>query len=105
MALAATGDETYAKKFHELVRLAPDGEFSINRDFIGYHTHGLNRPFTQRFIEAFGPQRRKDEPLGDRHRDLAFALQHTVEETILHVVRALSKRHKSRNLCLSAVSR
>ena len=56
------------------VRLAPDGEFSINRDFIGYHTHGLNRPFTQRFIEAFGPQRRKDEPLGDRHRDLAFAL-------------------------------
>src|SRR6476661_5021863 len=26
MALAATGDETYAKKFHELVRLAPNGE-------------------------------------------------------------------------------
>ena len=100
MALAATGDETYAKKIPRARSLSPDGEFSINRDFIGYHTHGLNRPFTQRFIEAFGPQRRKDEPLGDRHRDLAFALQHTVEETILHVVRALSKRHKSRNLCL-----
>jgi carbamoyltransferase len=100
MALAATGDKTYAKKFRELVRLAPDGEFSINRDFIGYHTHGLNRPFTQRFIEVFGPQREKGEPLTSRHRDLAFALQHTVEEAILHVVRALSKRHKSRNLCL-----
>jgi carbamoyltransferase len=100
MALAATGDKTYAEKFRELVRFAPEGEFSVNRDFIGYHTHGLNRPFKQRFVEAFGPQRAKDEPLAARHRDLAFALQHTVEETILHVVRALSKRHKSRNLCL-----
>jgi len=100
MALAATGDKTYAKRFRELVRFAPDGEFSINRDLIGYHTHGLNQPFTQRFIEAFGPQRAKSEPLADRHRDLAYALQHTVEETILHIVRALSKRHKSRNLCL-----
>ena len=31
MALAATGDKTYAKKFRELVRLAPDGEFTVNR--------------------------------------------------------------------------
>ena len=51
-------------------------------------------------VEAFGPQRDKGEPLTARHRDLAYALQNTVEETILHVVRALSKRHKSRNLCL-----
>jgi carbamoyltransferase len=100
MALAATGDKTYAKKFRELIRLGSDGEFSVNRDFIGYHTHGLNRPFQRRFVEAFGPRREKGEPLTARHRDLAFALQHTVEETILHVVRALSKRHKSRNLCL-----
>ena len=100
MALAATGDKTYAKKFRELIRFEADGEFSVNRELINYHTHGLNQPFKERFIEAFGPQRAKDEPLAARHRDLAFALQHTVEETILHVVRALSKRHKSRNLCL-----
>jgi len=100
MALAATGDETYAKKFRELVHFKADGDFSINRDFISYHTHGLNRPLKKRFVEAFGPRREKGEPLSARHRDLAYALQHTVEETILHVVRALSKRHKSRNLCL-----
>jgi carbamoyltransferase len=39
MALAATGGKTYAKKFREAVHLAPDGEFSVNRDFISYHTH------------------------------------------------------------------
>jgi len=101
MALAATGDKTYAKKFRELVCFEADGEFSVNRDFINYHTHGLNQPFKKRFVEAFGPQREDGESIADRHRDLAYALQHTVEETILHVVRALARKHKSRNLCLT----
>jgi carbamoyltransferase len=101
MALAATGEKTCAKTFADLVRLEADGGFSVNRDFINYQTHGLNQPFKQRFIEAFGPRRAKDEPIGSRHRDLAYALQHTVEEAILHVVRALSRKHKSRNLCLT----
>ena len=101
MALAATGDKTYAKKFRDLIRFEPDGEFSISRDFISYDTHGLSKPFKSQFVEAFGPRRKKDDPITDRHCDLAFALQSTVEETILHVVRALSKRHKSRNLCLT----
>ena len=101
MALAATGDKTYTKKFRELICIKPDGEFSVSRDFISYDTHGLNKPFKSRFIETFGPRREKDDPITDRHCDLACALQSTIEETVLHVVRALSKRHKSRNLCLT----
>lgn len=101
MALAAAGDKTYAKEFRELVHLRPEGEFSVNRDFINYHTHGLNQPFKKLFVESFGPRRKNGEPITVRHRDLAYALQHTVEETILHVVRALSKKHESRNLCLT----
>src|SRR5262249_14906624 len=93
--------KTYAKKFRDLIRFEPDGEFSISRDFISYDTHGLSKPFKNRFIETFGPRREKDDPITDRHRDLAFALQSTIEEAVLHVVRALSKRHKSRNLCLT----
>jgi carbamoyltransferase len=101
MALAATGGPTYAKKFRELVLLQPDGRFSINRDFISYDTHGFKKLFKERFNEAFGPRRQQSEPISDRHRDLAFALQSTIEETILHVVRALSKSHPSRSLCLT----
>lgn len=100
MALAATGGSTYTKQFAELVQLHPDEGFSINRDFINYDTYGLNKPFKARFTDAFGPQRQRDEPLTDRHRDLASALQSTTEETILHVVRALSKSHPARDLCL-----
>ena len=101
MALAATGGPTYAAKFRELVHLKPDGRFSINWDFVSYNIHGLNKPFKKKFSDAFGPPRQSHEPITDRHRDLAFALQSTVEATILHIVRALSKSYSSRNLCLS----
>ena len=65
MALAATGDKTYAKKFGELIRLGAAGEFFVNRDFINYHTHGLIQPFKKRFVDDFGPRREKGEPFGD----------------------------------------
>jgi carbamoyltransferase len=100
MALAATGGPTYAAKFRELVDLKTDGQFSISRDYISYNIYGLNRPFTKKFAEVFGPPRQANEPITDRHRDLAFALQHTTEEAILHMVRALSRTSSSRNLCL-----
>ena len=101
MALAAAGDGTYTEQFRELVHLEPDGGFSINRDFISFDTHGLNRPFKERFIDVFGPRRGQNEPIGDQHRDLAFALQSTIEDTIVHIVRDLFKRYPSCNLCLT----
>lgn len=101
MALAAAGGPTYVKAFSQLIHLHDDGRFSVNRDFVSYDTHGLNKPFKQKFIDAFGPPRQRGEPITDRHRDLAFALQAVSEETILHIVRSLSKQSPSRNLCLT----
>jgi len=101
MALAAFGGPTYATRFRELISLEADGRFAINKDYVSFDCYGLNRPFKQRFYDVFGPARKPGEPLTDRHRDLAFALQLTIEETILHIVRDLAKKHPSRNLCLS----
>ncbi|MDP9138219.1 MAG: hypothetical protein M3N38_08575, partial [Pseudomonadota bacterium] len=41
------------------------------------------------------------EPITDRHRDVAFALQTVTEEIILHLVRALLKKHAVRALCMT----
>ncbi len=101
MALAACGAPTYRDKFRELVHLTEDGRFRINTDYIGYNTHGLLKPFQQKFYDTFGPPRLPGEPLEDRHRDLAYALQAVTEDAVLHMARALSKRHPSRNLVLT----
>lgn len=101
MALAACGEPTYLEDVRKLVNLEPNGQFSINRDHIKYHTHGFIEPFQPSFHEMFGPPRMPGDEIEDRHRDLAFALQKVTEDTILHVVRHLSKTYPSRNLVLS----
>ena len=101
MALAACGGPTYLDRFRDVVRLLDRGRIAINRDYISYDTHGFVRPFTAKFIEAFGPARQRHEPLTDRQRDLAFALQTTVEEAIIHMARELFRQQPSRNLVLS----
>ena len=101
MALAACGGPAYAAKAKELIHLLPHGQFALNRDYISVDTHGLYRPFTRKFYETFGPARRRHEPLTDHTRDMAFALQAVTEDAILHIVRDLATRTRSRNLCLS----
>ena len=101
MALAACGGPTYRERFREVVHLLDGGRFRFNPDYISFDTHGLLRPFTAKFHETFGPPRRPGEPVTDRHRDLAYALQATTEDVVLHVVRSMEALTTSRNLCIS----
>jgi carbamoyltransferase len=101
MALAACGGDTCRARFREVVRLEEGGRFSLNPEYLCHDRYGQISPFTRKFHDTFGPPRRRDEPMGDRHRDLAFALQATTEDVVLHVVRALAASHPTRNLCLT----
>ena len=101
MALAACGSATYVEKFRQLVRLEEGGRFSLDRAYLRHDRYGQVWPFTQKFLDAFGPARKREEPIGDHHRDLAYALQACTEEVVLHAVRALSAAHPSRSLCLT----
>ncbi len=101
MALAACGGPTYVDRFRKLVRLKDDGGFELNRDYISFDKYGLMRPFTQKFIDTFGPPRERHEPVLDRHRDLACALQAVSEEVVLHMARHLAKTTQARNLVVT----
>jgi carbamoyltransferase len=101
MALAAYGEDTYVERFRDVMRPTPDGGYAVNPSYFSYDRFGQLRPFKHKFIAAFGPPRAKGEPMLDRHRDLACALQTVTEEIILHLVRSLLKKHPVRDLCLS----
>lgn len=101
MALAACGDDTYVERFRDLIHLRDDGTYTINMDYFSYDQYGLNSPFRHKFFDVFGPARQPDEPITDRHKDLAFGFQASIEAAILHVVRHLARQHASRNLCLT----
>jgi carbamoyltransferase len=101
MALAACGGPTYVNRFRRLIALGENGSFRFDPEYVSFHTHGLVRPFTTKFYSEFGPPRHPGEPLTDRHRDLAAALQAVTEEAVLHCVRAVQEKTSSRNLCIS----
>ncbi len=98
MALAAYGDDSYVTRFRDVIRLTPDGRYAVNMDYFSFDTYGELRPFTRKFTEVFGPRRAPGEPLSDRHRAIAHALQVVTEEVVLHIVRELVRAHPSRNL-------
>ena len=102
MALAAYGEDTYVERFRDVIRPTPDGGYAVNMAYFSYDTFGQLRPFKRKFIDTFGPPRARGEPITDRHRDVAFALQAVTEEIVLHRVRTLLKKHPGvRDLCLS----
>lgn len=100
MALAALGTDRYVEQMRDIVRLEPEGRFSINMAYFSYDSFGMIRPFRRKFIDTFGPARKREEPLEQRHQDLAHALQVVAEEVVLHVVKEARRVYPSRNLCL-----
>ena len=101
MALAAYGSDRFLPQFRTLVRLLPEGRFRLDRRWLSFERYGEMRMVTPAFEKAFGPPRRPDEPIEDRHRDLARALQTTTEEAILHIARWAGRHTGSKNLCVA----
>lgn len=101
MALAAFGDDRYLERFRDCVRLLPDGTYAVNADYFSFDTYGQLRPFKRKFIETFGPARSVGAPLEHHHKALAFALQKVTEDAIIHMVRHLTKTHRTKRLVLS----
>lgn len=100
MGLACYGQPTYLDAFRDVIHVDANGRYQINMDYFDFDCHGLHQPMKRLFFERFGPPRHPDEPLAEHHMDLAFALQTTVEEAILHLVRGIARQFPSRNLCL-----
>ncbi len=97
--LAPYGTATYVDGLRDLITLQPDGGFSVNLEWFGYHAGGP--PVSGAFVERYGRPRLPGTEITDRDKDVAHALQDLTEEAVLHVARALRRSTSSVNLCLS----
>ena len=97
MALASFGRDTFSEAFQQIIQLKPNGQYDIpNQKHLGlwyYSETGLGC--------EFGAKRKKDEPLEQRHFDIAFSMQNRIKEAILHMVRHAPTVSGHKNLCLS----
>lgn len=86
MALASFGKPRYIEAFRAIIRLAGDGQYTIQ---------------PPRLVEHFGPPRLKGGPLEQRHYDIAHSLQVALEEAVLDITRWLHAQTGEENLCMA----
>lgn len=101
MGLAPYGMPRYKTLILDrLLDVKPDGSFWMDQSYFDYCT-GL-RMVTQRFCDLFGgPPRRAEEPLTQRHMDLAASVQAICEEIVLRLTRSAADEFGIDNLCLA----
>jgi carbamoyltransferase len=112
MGLAAYGNASCRDEIKPLLALRDDGSFALDLKYfrhhnenIAYEWHGgapvCGPLFSPALVEALGPPRLPDEPLTDRHRNLAFATQALYEEAFFHLLNALQRRYGHSALALA----
>ncbi len=100
MGLAPYGDDSLVPAMSRVIASQGDGTFRLDLSWFDYH---LSRRhwFSDRFARVFGPPRRPDEPLNDRHRAVAYALQHVTEQTVLRLIDEMTRKLRVRHLALT----
>ena len=101
MGLAPYGEPKYVRPILDnLIDLKPDGSFRLALDYFEYCT-GLTMT-NGRFDALFGgPARTPEEPLTQRHMDLAASVQAVIEDVVLRLTRSLRQETGIPSLCLA----
>jgi carbamoyltransferase len=113
MGLAAYGQAEQLEAFREIVRSNGNG-FRLGLDYFTHHRTGpemswaqadqtptLGAMFSEDMERRLGPKRKPEEPLEQRHRNLAAALQTRLEEVYLGMLRRLAERTGLKAVCLA----
>ncbi|MDB5594037.1 MAG: carbamoyltransferase [Hyphomicrobiales bacterium] len=112
MGLAPYGSPRYLNDMRKVVSLKCDGRFELDLTYFRHHREkiafdwsGGSPVFAELFSPALedllGPRRAPDDPLEDRHRDIARSTQAMYEEAFFNLLNALHARHKLDDLSLA----
>jgi len=112
MGLAPYGKPEFVNELRKLVRLLPGGTFELELQYFRHWKDGvemewsdgyptLGRVYSDRLEELLGPSRSKEQPLTEKHENIARSLQAVYEECAFHVLNGLWERTKNPRLCLA----
>jgi len=112
MGLAPYGKPTFMDAMRKIVRLKPDGTYRLDLSYfrhhkeqIAYQWKGGSPEFGDLFApsleELLGPVRKPEDPLDDRHRDIARSVQAMYEDAFFHLIGRLYERYRLDDLALA----
>src|SRR5690606_28452993 len=86
IALASSGKPEFVEDVEEIIQLRRNGEYTIERE---------------RVEEPFGKARSKDDQFTAHQFNIAYTLQHVLEEKVLELTSWLHRETGLENLCLA----
>src|SRR5438132_1746975 len=112
MGLAPYGEPNYLEQLREVVRIRPDGTFRLNLKFFRHHIGNVSYSwndcapkvgtlYRRPLVDLLGPSRKPDEPIEQKHKDIARSVQATYEKAFFALLQLLHKQHPSDNLTLA----
>jgi len=112
MGLAPYGEPNFLEPLREIVRIRPDGSFRLNVRYFRHHAAKFSYSwkdcapevgtlYRRALIDLLGPARKPDEPLEQKHKDIARSVQATYEKAFFALLQALHKQHPSDNLAVA----
>jgi carbamoyltransferase len=111
MGLAPYGEPEFLDFFRQLIRPTRDA-FELNLDYFEHHRRGIKmswndgapviEPFVSpKLARELGPPRDPKTPTTSRHDNIARSLQAVTEEIVMHMLRRLAEKTRSKNVCLT----
>jgi len=112
MGLASYGEARYMNEMRRVVRLRDDGSFELDLAFFRHHRHEIGYEwsggepqvsalYSQALVDLLGPVRTGDEPVEQRHKDIARSAQAMYEEALFHLLFTLHARYRIDTLALA----
>src|SRR5437763_12417791 len=111
MGLAPYGRPAMMEAMRDIVRVNDEG-FALNTDYFTHHSAGLDMVwksgspvigpvYSQHLIDKLGPARAPEDPVDDRHRNLAASMQAMFEEAFFALVNQLHRKTGAKRLCIA----
>ena len=114
MGLAAYGNPGYGNEFEKILTYRGNMNFKLGLDYFVHHKKLVDMNFEEGYPDLdvlfsghlekrLGQARKKDEPVEEKHKNIAYALQERLENIIFKLLNDLSglKGCAGNNLCLS----
>jgi carbamoyltransferase len=114
MGLAAYGQPEFLEEFRRIVHTDGPLSFRLGLEYFNHQSQGadmtwreadqtpiLGRLFSKHLEDRLGPARKADEPLEQRHRNMAASMQAALEEVLIAHWSELSRRTGEKSLCLA----
>ncbi|MGI9403910.1 MAG: carbamoyltransferase family protein, partial [Hyphomicrobium sp.] len=112
MGLAPYGEPRHHDDMRRIVRLNNDGSFSLDTTYFRHHKERIDYEwsggspvvgtlYSGALTDLLGPARQQDEPLEQKHRDIARSVQAMYEEAFFHLIETLHARYRLDSLTLA----